>query len=524
MANSLLFNVIKQFFAQPTQTVNQAGGVAYALSPQQSLAQYAATGCFNGTFYADEQSQLNAVLDLAQRVEPEFVARVALYARQNHMKDTPALLLAVLSVVSPGLMAEIFDRVIDSPRMLRTFVQIMRSGVTGRRSLGTLPKRCIQQWLEGRSDAQILAGSVGKSPSLADIVKMVHPKPQDATRAALYAWLIGRPYEVAQLPQVVKEYLAFSANPDMFSGAETPKVPLELLAGLNLSRRHWKQMARNLSWQGLRMNLNTLARHGALEDASLVHDLSRKLMDPHELAKARVLPYQILAAYMSLSDEVPFALRHALHAAMEQSVLAVPKTTGDVWVMVDVSGSMQSPITGHRKGATTVMRCVDVAALIATTITRQNPRANVLAFSDRVDEFHVNRHATVMDQAVKLAALPSGGTDCSLPLKELNRRSAKGDLVIYVSDNESWIDSAGKSVGNGSTGLMEEWKTFQRRNPKAKLVCLDLQPSSTTQAHERGDILNIGGFSDAVFTMISEFGSGTMHPDHWVGEIERINL
>ena len=204
--------------------------------------------------------------------------------------------------------------------------------------------------------------------------------------------------------------------------------------------------------------------------------------------------------------------------------MSVSKTAGQVWVMVDVSGSMQSPITGHRKGATTVMRCVDVAALIATTITRQNSQAKVLAFSDRVEEFHVDRHATVLDQAVKLAELPSGGTDCSLPLKELNRRSAKGDLVIYVSDNESWIDSAGKSVGNGSTGLMEEWKTLQRRNTKAKLVCLDLQPSSTTQAHERGDILNIGGFSDAVFNMIAEFGSGTMHPDHWVGEIERINL
>jgi 60 kDa SS-A/Ro ribonucleoprotein len=29
------------------------------------------------------------------------------------MKDMPALLCAVLSVQSPGLMAEIFDRVID---------------------------------------------------------------------------------------------------------------------------------------------------------------------------------------------------------------------------------------------------------------------------------------------------------------------------------------------------------------------------------------------------------------------------
>ena len=61
------------------------------------------------------------------------------------MKDMPALLCAVLASRAPGLLAEVFDRVIDDGRMLRNFVQIMRSGVVGRKSLGTLPKRLVQQ-------------------------------------------------------------------------------------------------------------------------------------------------------------------------------------------------------------------------------------------------------------------------------------------------------------------------------------------------------------------------------------------
>ncbi len=55
----------------------------------------------------------------------------------------------------------------------------------------------------------------------------------------------------------------------------------------------------------------------------------------------------------------------------------------------------------------------------------------------------------------------------------------------------------------------------------AMLVCLDIQPYATTQAPEREDILNIGGFSDAVFGMIELFAKGELHPDHWVGLIER---
>ena len=92
-------------------------------------------------------------------------------------------------------MAEVFDRVIDSPKMLRNFVQIMRSGVVGRKSLGSLPKRLVQQWLESRSDEQLFIGSVGNDPSLADIVKMVHPKPATPARQALYGYLIGREHD-----------------------------------------------------------------------------------------------------------------------------------------------------------------------------------------------------------------------------------------------------------------------------------------------------------------------------------------
>ena len=57
------------------------------------------------------------------------------------MKDMPALLTAVVAARDVRLFDRVFDRVIDTPRMLRTFVQIIRSGATGRRSFGTAPRR-----------------------------------------------------------------------------------------------------------------------------------------------------------------------------------------------------------------------------------------------------------------------------------------------------------------------------------------------------------------------------------------------
>lgn len=58
----------------------------------------------------------------------------------------------------------------------------------------------------------------------------------------------------------------------------------------------------------------------------------------------------------------------------------------------------------------------------------------------------------------------------------------------------------------------------------AKTSSIDIQPYGTTQAKERADILVVGGFSDAVFDVIARFVAGSLGADHWVGEIEAIDL
>src|SRR5258705_11566864 len=102
------------------------------------------------------------------------------------MKDMPALLCAVLSVKDRTLLNAIFPRVIDKPKMLRNFVQIMRSGAVGRKSLGSAPKRLVREWLDARDAAALFKASVGQDSSLTDIVKMVEPKPKDVERDALF--------------------------------------------------------------------------------------------------------------------------------------------------------------------------------------------------------------------------------------------------------------------------------------------------------------------------------------------------
>ena len=408
MANKSLFQSIVGKLMPKTDALNEEFAPAYRLSEKHALAQLAATGCLNSTFYASDAEQLSKVLALCEAVEPEFIARVALYARQKgFMKDMPALLTAVLSVKGPGLMAEVFDRVIDSPKMLRNFVQIMRSGVVGRKSLGSLPKRLVEQWLAGRSDEQVFRGSVGNDPSMADVIRMVHPKPGSASREALYAYLIGRSHEAEALPAIVRQYEAYKAAGDR-SEMLVPDVPFQMLTALDLGRKEWTAIAETASWQMTRMNLNTFLRHGVFEIDGMADRIARRLADPKQIAQAKVFPYQLLIAYRSASADLPGVVREALQDAMEAAIWNTPAVEGKVYVLPDVSGSMHSPVTGFRKGATTAVRCIDVAALVAAAIVRRNRSAEVLPFNDRVVPCRLNPRDSVLTNAETLANLPAG--------------------------------------------------------------------------------------------------------------------
>lgn len=501
MANKNIFASALSRFLPRADTVNQAGGSAYAYRPEAKLAQLAATGTLADGFYSSAETQLADVVLAAKDVDPEWVAKCAVYARQSGaMKDMPALLAAYLTMADPDLSVRVFKRVIDNGRMLRTFVQIMRSGQVGRASLGSRPKRLVREWLEQASMAQLMQAATGNDPSLADIVKMVHPAPANAERRAFYGWLIGKPYDVAALPAEIAEFEAWKRSPS----GELPQVPFEWLTAYPLSPEQWGVLATRMGWQALRMNLNTLARNGAFAIAGVTEAVAARLADQQTIARVRPMPYQLMVAMGQVGDGVPLAVQAALESALEASLASVPKLEGQVVVCPDVSGSMSSPATGYRKGASSKVRCIDIAALVAAAVLRQNRNARVIPFEVDVVKLKLDPNARVAVNAAKLAGVGGGGTNVSAPLALLNKERARVDTVVIVSDNESWVDPSRR----GATATMNEWSKLKARNPGAKLICIDIQPYGSTQAKDRADIMNVGGFTDAVFDAMARFASG----------------
>jgi 60 kDa SS-A/Ro ribonucleoprotein len=297
-----------------------------------------------------------------------------------------------------------------------------------------------------------------------------------------------------------------------------------------LTSAHWKKIALHAcerkSVQAVISNLNTFVRHKAL-DSEVATAIQRMLEDETAICgtagkPSKLFPYKIWTAYQ-FADDVPTSVRRGLAAAIDLSLKNVPEFEGKIVVCPDVSGSMDSPVTGDRGTATTKVSCRHLAALISAVFLKKNPdNTKIIPFAERLfldiaKEF--DPLDTVATNVDRINSLPGGGTDVHLPLEHINRQGMTPDLVVYISDMQSWMDS-GPSYGYGqTTGAMAEWVTLKKRNPKAKVIWINLQAYGTVQMPNRQDALNIGGFSDSVFEAMNAF-CRSKDPDEWVKEIK----
>lgn len=518
--NNKLFRTVPGAQFVPADTTNEAGGAAYSRTPEEALAQFAATGCFGDTFYVKDDEQLKTTLELAAKCSPEWIAKCALYSRESGlMKDMPAVLCAVLATRNVTLLKKVFERCINNGKMLRNFVQAVRSGVTGRKSFGTAVKRMLQWWFESRTDEQLFHASIGEKPSLGDIIKMCHPKPKTEARRLMFAYLMGKDViGLGLLPGVVREFEAAKLG-----AGPLPDINFQFLSSLQMTTEQWSTVCDRASWQTLRMNLNTFQRHECFVDTERLGRVIARLRDKDEIKRARQMPHQLFSAYLHVNDDVPPGIRMAIGEAVEHALENIPALPANLVIGIDTSGSMRSPVTGARGSATSKMTCVQTAALIGCAMRKRCPTARIVAFDTQAHTGKLPN--SVAEAAQKLATFGGGGTDCSIPL-QLAAQMPKCEAVVIVSDNESWFDSARRSptlygYASHGTNVMEAWRRVQAKNPSCKLVCIDLTPNTTRQTTNEANVLNVGGFSDAVFDVVASFFANNKS---WVEVIQAVDI
>ena len=123
----------------------------------------------------------------------------------------------------------------------------------------------------------------------------------------------------------------------------------------------WEAVIPTMGVMALIRNLRNFDQRGISPAA--VETVLARITDADEVAKARLFPYQVWAAYKHASSD---DWKRALGATLELTTQNIPALDRTL-VVIDMSGSMQAPVSNR-----SAMGRVEVAAVMAAVTARSD--------------------------------------------------------------------------------------------------------------------------------------------------------
>jgi 60 kDa SS-A/Ro ribonucleoprotein len=469
--------------------------IVFALNnSEEALANYTLNQTFGATCVLTNTGPEPArVIELARQCDPLFVAQLAIFSyEKGKLRDIGALLTAYISSI-PELFKVVAPRVLNNMGQIRKFVHYKRSGIVGSKSLGTVPKRYIQDYILALSPRQLFRQAIGQSPSVADVIRLTHPKPTEELHY-LFRYLLGFDVEDAKLLPEIQELRAFLRGE--YPRDQLPSVPMEMLQPHlgKMSRAQRYLYVQNLSANQLRRQLTLLNKQGAFngEDWDATELVVEKLsaLTQH----GSLLPVSLYTSLQNLND-LPEVLKEALAGELEMMLECAARELNvlisrPLTVAIDCSGSMDWRMSLSK---TTDVSAYEVAVLFAYAL-RKNPLVQIVTVETFVRHprgYAETKSLSEFNNCIK-AVRTRGGTALSTVLQA----TATPDTLI-ISDNETWKDDRTLS------SLYKDRQEVTKGN--SRLVLWDLQPNCKTPALSDPTVLNVSGLSENVYKVISDF-------------------
>src|SRR5579859_1341786 len=299
------------------QIFNHAGEKAWKLTPAMELYTAVATAGLSDKFYESAAGGITRIRELIRRNDPAFVARLAVYAReQMHLRSIPIVLAVELAYTHSGdhLVSKLIHRVVqradEITALLSCYAQANeRYGV---KKLNRLSKQ-VQKGLVGAfnkfDEYQFAKYNRKTAVTFRDALFLVHPKAKDDVQQTIF-------------DKIVKDEL------------ETPytwEVELSAIGRQEFASEDGKQAAIRTKWEeliysgrlgymALLRNLRNILQAGV--GAEAINKVCTTLADARAVANSRQLPFRFLSAYREVKEiESGYAgqLLDALEAAVLES-------------------------------------------------------------------------------------------------------------------------------------------------------------------------------------------------------------
>ena len=377
------------------------GGKAKRYTPEMELRR-ALMNCmlWEDTFYEDGVSIAERMARLVPLVAPQKVAALAIEAREA-MKLRHAPLLIVREMARHEkhrvLVADTLARIIQRPDEMTELLAIYWADALGpmeqrkTRPVSAQIKKGLARALT-KFDAYQLAKYDRDGPvRIRDVLFLVHAKPKDASQEKVWKELVDGTLASADTWEV-----SLSSGKDKRASFER-LIADKKLGGLALLR-----------------NLRLMQNAGVPRE-TIAGAIAAMRTD-------RILPFRFIAAARYAPD-----FEEELESAMLKSIKGYSRLKGRTQLLVDVSGSMDAPLSAQSE-----MTRLEAACGLAVLLREVCESVEIFTFSERVVKIPPRRGFALRDAIV--ASQPHGGTYLGAAVKEIDR---KGDRLIVFTDEQA---------------------------------------------------------------------------------------
>jgi len=480
---------------------NHQGAKAFKMTPKMELYTSVVTSSLSNTFYEKEKDRLNRIIKLMKIVDPTFVAKLAVYTReQMYLRSIPLVLATELSKIHKGdsLVKKTVSRVIgraDEITEMLAYYQVANNR-TGEKKLNRLSKQVqkgVATAFNKFDEYQFAKYNRKTAVSLKDALFLTHPKAKDESQQDLFNKIANDTLSVPYTWEV--ELSGVGQQAFRNERAKQKAIRLKWQELIDSGRLGYMAMMRNLR--------NMLQADISNKHLQIVGD---RLSDPHQVRKSRQLPFRFLSAYReleALKDSRAGYLLECLEEAVKTSVENIKGFDLNTKILLasDVSGSMYAPISPRSK-----VQCYDIGLLLSMLM--RNKSSNVITgiFGDTWEATTLPK-SSILANTQKLrnmAGRVGYSTNAYKVLQFLNKKKVKMDKVMFFTDLQMW-DSTGKN-----NSLSKEWARYKENvAPNAKLYLFDLVGyGQSPLSLKENDVYLIAGWSDKVFEVMQAIEDG----------------
>jgi hypothetical protein len=476
-ANKIPSAVAKVGDAVP-DTVNLAGGQAFALTPQYKLTSLLLTSFVEDQFY---RSKAQVVADLAtaiKGVDPLFAAKAAIFARTVYgMRSITHVAAAHIAknVKGEQWTKKFFDKVVyrvdDAAEILAAYLFLHKKPIPNSLKKGLALSL-------SKFDSYQLAKYKGAKDSvkLVDLFNLVHPKPNEANAEAFKKLMTGD--------------LASTGTWESRLSAAGQKAQNETEAE-ELKTEAWKELleSKKIGYFALLRNLRNIMD---TKDDKLVKLACELLVNEVQIKKSLVLPfrYTTAAAQIDQTTQNGRLVHKAISDAVTISLNNVPKFEGKTLIALDVSGSMMT--VGYQPNNKQKQSPADIGSLFAAVIASSN-NADFLTFDGSARYVGLSLSDSLLTNVERIRRTFTGGsTNFSSIFQTAN---ARYERIIILSDMQGW-----GGLNRPQASFVEYCKKYQV-NPH--IYSFDLQGYGSSQLPtDGGKIYQLSGFSDKTLDLM----------------------